>query len=740
MRMVGGILVRLARSTERERAIRDAAARLAGTSDRNELAQHAAQGLRTLLPADRPARVCLALRDGAGLQVAAGVPPVAADRIDVTTLAPAHRHALDRGALLELTPEEAAALWPGPPAGGPVLAAGLVAAGRLEGIALVAGTPVDDDDRAAMLTLVEHAALALGSASLSDELHRRRADQRLAALTRHTRDLIAVLDRDARVQHATGACQAVIGVDAASLQGTAIAGHVHPDDVVAITAWLASALGDSADVPALECRMGSEGAGWRHVEAVGSNLLDVPGVDGLVLTVRDVSERRNMEEGLRHQAYHDALTGLPNRLVLTERAAHALQRTRGRSTRRPVVMILDLDGFKSINDAVGHSGGDEVIAAVAQRIAACLRPGDTAARMGGDEFAVLLEDVAELGDAIAVAERLVRSIEAPYRAAGRTVSLSACVGIAPCGGDDTSVRDLLGDADLAMYVAKARGRGAREVFTPELHRAQTERLRMQEHLGEALQRGQLHVVYQPQVDIAGKRVTGAEALVRWTHPEHGEVPPDVFVPMAEQLGLITDIDRWVLQTACADLARWREMGFTSLRVAVNISGCDLDSERLVDDVRRALLLHMLDPWQLELELTEGTAVRQPETAVQRLHALRAVGVRIAIDDFGTGYSMFSRLRALPIDRLKIDRSFVLDLSWDDDAAAIVQSTVTMGHALGLTLVAEGVESEDVLGRLADLGCDSAQGFHISLPLPAGEFATWLASTHWNAGAVAALVS
>jgi diguanylate cyclase (GGDEF)-like protein len=451
------------------------------------------------------------------------------------------------------------------------------------------------------------------------------------------------------------------------------------------------------------------------------------GRPSVFVIARDVTRERALQDQLRRQAFHDALTGLPNRALLDERAAHAMRRARRRSTRRPVVLVLDLDGFKSVNDTVGHAHGDEVISTVARRITACLRPGDTAARLGGDEFAVLLEDVGDVAEAVAVAQRLVQAIEEPYRLAGRTLSLSACVGIARCGGGDTTVSGLLSDADLAMYVAKGRGRGAHQVFTTDLRTALTERLRMQEQLSAALRNDELRVVYQPQVDLATRRVTGVEALVRWTHPTHGEVPPDVFIPMAEQLGLVTEIDMWVLRTACADLARRREAGLPGLRVAVNISGRDLDSDTLVDDVRTALVEQRLDPWHLELELTESIAMHQTEAAVQRLQALRALGIRIGIDDFGTGYSMFSRLRDLPIDRLKIDRSFVRDLARDDDATAIVRSTVAMGHALGLTLVAEGVESEEVMLRLAEMGCDSAQGFYVCLPLPAEELRAWLAA-------------
>ncbi len=359
-----------------------------------------------------------------------------------------------------------------------------------------------------------------------------------------------------------------------------------------------------------------------------------------------------------------------------------------------------------------------------------MRPGDTAARLGGDEFAVVLDEVGDLDEAVAVARRLIDVLREPYPMGSRTVSISACAGIAVAGDPGTTVAGLLSDADIAMYVAKARGTGSLAVFTPEDRAAQVDRMRLEEDLVHALGRGQLSVVYQPQLDLGSNRVTAVEALARWTHPTRGAVPPDVFIPIAEQIGLVTEIDAFVLRTVCQALERWGETGLQSLRVAVNLSGRDLDSEDLVGIVRRTLVDCRLDPWLLELELTEGVAVSRPEAAVLRLQELRALGVRVAIDDFGVGYSMFSRLRELPIDRIKIDRSFVRDLDSDDDTAAIVGSTIAMGHALGLTLTAEGVETAVVLARLRDLGCDSAQGYHICHPLPEEQLLSWLETSGW----------
>ena len=447
--------------------------------------------------------------------------------------------------------------------------------------------------------------------------------------------------------------------------------------------------------------------------------------DVVLMLARDVTEERELHSMLEHQTLHDLLTGLPNRRLLETHVRRSLARAERRPDRQPAVLALDLDGFKTINDTLGHAFGDSVLVAVADRLAHALRPGDTAARMGGDEFAVLLEEAGGPAGAAVVAQRLVGEIRRPLTIGGRSIAVGASVGIALPRAPHAGVDDLLGDADIAMYVAKSRGTGSCVIFEPPFRAALVERLTLQRELGAAVDAKALTVHYQPQLDLPTGRVLAVEALVRWPHPTRGMIAPDVFIPVAEQMGLVQAIDAWVLGTACAQLRQWCDHGLPSLRIAVNLSGSDLERADLVDVVRRVLLECMLDPWQLELELTESVAVGQPESAVARLAELRAMGVRIAIDDFGTGYSMFSRLRALPLDRLKIDRSFVTDITSDDDARAIVGSTVAMGHALGLDLVAEGVEDAATASLLCEMRCDSAQGFHFSRPLPAEELSAWL---------------
>ena len=453
-------------------------------------------------------------------------------------------------------------------------------------------------------------------------------------------------------------------------------------------------------------------------------------------------------DALAHQAFHDALTGLPNRARLRDRLAAALDAaTAAGHPERVAVLLLDLDGFKLVNDTAGHAVGDALLVAVAERLLGATRGSDLVARLGGDEFAVLLTNVGGEEDAVAVAERAVRSLARPFAVHGTSATVGASVGVARGGGREPGpegkgdvgaalavapVDAVLRDADLALYVAKARGRGRAVVYAPAMHAAAIERVTLEEALRRGLARGEFRLAYQPIVDLATGALIGAEALVRWWHPERGLVAPADFVPLAEETGLIVPLGRWVLEEACRQAATWRSAAAAAggdaprLTVGVNVSGRQLARPELVDEVRAALAGSGLPADRLVLELTESTVIQHPEAARERLAALKALGVRLAIDDFGTGYSALSYLRQFPIDVLKIDKSFVGDVAEGGQPAALAAAIVALGDALSLRTVAEGVESAAQATVLAELGCPLAQGYHFGRPVDAATIAALLA--------------
>jgi len=444
-------------------------------------------------------------------------------------------------------------------------------------------------------------------------------------------------------------------------------------------------------------------------------------VIGAAAITRDISERKRAERALAHQAHHDALTDLPNRSLFQERLDTTLATLRTDGT--PLaLLLLDLDRFKEVNDTLGHDVGDVVLQQVADRLRGGLRAGDTIARLGGDEFAVLLPG-ADDATALAVATRLRAALVQPIEVNGLRLEVGTSIGMAlgPAHGRDAAT--LLRRADMAMYAAKRAGQGVRR-FSPELDREDAERLSLTAELRQAIEQGQLVLHYQPKVELASGQAVGVEALVRWQHPARGLLGPDRFIPVAEQAGLIEPLTRWVLRTACVQQAAWRAQGL-DLAVAVNLSMSSLADPGLLETVREALAMHdNRGPGRLELELTESTLMADPERARVLLADLRALGVRIAVDDFGTGYSSLAYLKQLPLDELKIDRCFVRDMASDDRDRAVVQATVDLAHTLGLRVVAEGVEDALALEVLQHLGCDLAQGYHLSRPLPVDELGHW----------------
>jgi diguanylate cyclase (GGDEF)-like protein/PAS domain S-box-containing protein len=441
--------------------------------------------------------------------------------------------------------------------------------------------------------------------------------------------------------------------------------------------------------------------------------------------IHDITERRRLEDELRHQAFHDSLTGLANRALFADRLAHALER---RDTGEVGVLFFDVDDFKLINDGLGHAAGDGLLVQVAQRLGELVRGGDTAARLGGDEFAVLLEHTTEV-DAVHVAERIVQSFLTPFEIAGHVISARASIGIA-FGRAGSAAAEVLREADAAMYTAKHRGKGVWQVFDPTTAGDGLLEIELRADLKKAIEAGEIQVAYQPIVELATRRIIGVEALARWTHPTHGEIEPFQFIPLAESADLIVPLGRWVLQQACRTVQGWRASanGRDRLHLSVNISPRQLLHTSIVEDVRAALADSGLEPAGLTLEITEGVLVEEAGPSLAALEGLKSLGVRIAIDDFGTGYSSLSYLSRLPIDVLKIDRSFIADIGTSRPAAALVRSIVKIGQTLRLETVAEGVETEEQLERLIRLGAKLGQGYLFARPLPAAELGTQLGIT------------
>ncbi|MDP9224244.1 MAG: EAL domain-containing protein, partial [Actinomycetota bacterium] len=454
---------------------------------------------------------------------------------------------------------------------------------------------------------------------------------------------------------------------------------------------------------------------WLAVRMV--NMLTDAAVQGVVINLHDVTNRKLAEIELEHQAFHDALTGLPNRALFADRVGQALRRDR-RTTLGAAVIYLDLDNFKGVNDSLGHEAGDDLLCEIGRRLQQSVRAGDTVTRLGGDEFAILIEQSTRPRDeAEEVARRVLQAFQLPVTAGTQMLAVSASLGMAVAEAGSTS-SSLLRDADVAMYRAKASGRGRAVFYEPGMRDALVERLHFETDLVHALDNGELRLVYQPVVTLDAGAVVGFEALLRWDHPELGLIAPDRFIPIAEETGLIVPIGRWVLEKACAQLAQWQQdiPGCTELSMAVNVSGRQIASPDLTAHVAEALTTNRVDPHSLVLEMTETVLVQDSDIAARRLEELHELGVRLAIDDFGTGYSSLSYLRRFPIDILKVDRSFVSMITDATATPAIVRGLLDLGRTLGLETVAEGVEGVLQRDALHQQGCDLAQGFLFSRPL------------------------
>ena len=563
-----------------------------------------------------------------------------------------------------------------------------------------------------LIGLASQVGQAMESLALTEIRSEVRSQRRLESLIQNSSDVILILDERTGVQFASSAADRVLGYPAEDLQTRTLADLVRPEELTRVLAFLERIVSnDGPSTAAIEFEIRRADGRWLHVETLVSNLIRDPDVRGIVLNLRDISERKAFEEQLSRQAFNDALTGLPNRALFLDRIEHALARQL-RNAETITVFFLDLDDFKTVNDSLGHTAGDQLLMQAAERLRQCLRPSDTAARFGGDEFSVLVEVA---GEPILLAERILATLREPFVLDGTEVQISATIGIATSQRSSTAT-ELLRDADVAMYAAKAEGKGGWRQFEPSMHESVRTRLELKGALERGIAAGEFVLHYQPIVDMATGQLRGIEALVRWIHPERGLVSPIEFIPLAEETGLIVPLGRWVLEEASRASLALEALGGDIPYMSVNLSARQLQQPELVGEIDRLIRDSGVTPGRLVLEITESAMMRDTDLMVSRLLGLRELGIRIAIDDFGTGYSSLNYLRHLPVDIVKIDQSFVTGIVTDPAQRAVVATIIDLGHLLGLQLIAEGVETPDQRDVLTTLGCELGQGFLWARPI------------------------
>ena len=502
--------------------------------------------------------------------------------------------------------------------------------------------------------------------------------------------------------------------------------RVHPDDVQHLRNALDEQLRGDVDHFECEARMLSSNGSYRWALCRGLAVRDSAGTPVRIAgSLSDITDRRLAEERLLHDAMHDALTGLPNRALFLDRLQPALRRAQRYGGRHFAVLCMDLDRFKVINDSLGHAVGDELLVAVARRVIACVGEADTVARLGGDEFGILLEDLEHDDEAVQIAERIQHVLRVPCELSSHSVVVTASIGIVPGPDEYQQPTDLLRDADIAMYRAKELGHARHVVFDASLRGQALALLALESDLRRALERGELLLHYQPIVRAVDNTITGMEALARWPHPRRGMVPPMEFISYAEESGLILPLGDWVLRSAIQQMRTWEQQRLAPDRVCVNLSARQLHQPDLVERVAALLREHGLGPERLEIELTENVVVQHAETTVQALRRLRELGVRITVDDFGTGYSSLAYLTRFPVSTVKIDRTFIVDIVDNRVNQAIVNAVTTLAHAIGMCVVAEGVETPQQRALALQLGCDELQGYLVSQPLASDAATTWL---------------
>ncbi|MBF0285973.1 MAG: EAL domain-containing protein [Magnetococcales bacterium] len=501
---------------------------------------------------------------------------------------------------------------------------------------------------------------------------------------------------------------------------------VHPEFQQPLRLALQSVLKHERNSPPTELRLLRPDEMVVHGEALFSLAMyqDQPVV---IVVIRDISHQKRVEERIRHQANYDSLTGLPNRALFLDRLSHELVRTR-RQKSHLALMFIDLDRFKWVNDTLGHAAGDALLREASNRLQDCVRKSDTVARLGGDEFTIILPDMSKGPQAERVTRKILDSLAEPFLLEGQEAFISGSIGITIYPDDADEQQDLLKNADSAMYRAKGDGRNTYRFYTPDMHAEAMERMAIEKDLHRALERKEMILHFQPILDVHSLELVGAESFLRWNHPERGNVPPDVFIAIAEEIGLTPAINEWVLNQACLHAKRWREKGMgENFFITVNLSCTRCRDLLTKENLQRILTGQGLPASGLGLEITENIVLEEETRSIQRLNQIKELGVRLWLDDFGTGYSSLSLLKRLPIDGVKVDRTFIPYVTRDMETAVLVEAIMSLARSLNREVIAEGVESEEQLEFLIEHGCQMAQGYHFAKPMPEKEFEAWWAN-------------
>jgi diguanylate cyclase (GGDEF)-like protein/PAS domain S-box-containing protein len=706
------------RASSRERALREAGAMLVAATDEKEAGAALAHAVRRLMPPGEPYRMQMIGQDipaeavvaDPGLAHNAVLVPVAGQPAEIAARLAGFGLALRTSVII-----------PGPTPGG----------GFRRKLAFVAASAATLEDlRPSFEALMSQGALAIERISLTDEVSRRSSEDYFRTLIQSTSDVILILDAEERIRYASPSAGAVFSRD--DLVGTPITDVIAGTDHAVLHDMLAGARVTQAHHARTDLTAVGADRRLLQVECECRDLRDDPTVGGLVLTVRDVTERRQLESDLTHQAFHDGLTGLANRVLFLNRLERASV-VAERNGNAIAVLFIDLDDFKEVNDTLGHAVGDQLLIAVGGRITEAAGPLNTAARTGGDEFAVLVEQPGGAAGAENMAARIVAALSVPVEVgdgAGGThvVNGTVSIGVA-VSQDGASTTELQRQADLALYVAKSGGKKNWQRYRQDLHTAMIERLELRSALQDAVAGEQLVLRFQPIVDLRTQGPVGFEALVRWDHPSRGLLPPDQFIQAAEENGAIVEIGAWVLREALRAFVPLRTAvpGVVPVYVSVNVSARQFRTPGFTGQVRAALAETGARPEWLLLEITESLVLRDADRVWEDLAELRDMGVRIAIDDFGTGYSSLSYLRQMPVDVLKIDKSFIDDILHSDQQSALVEAIVGLARNLKLAVVAEGIENPEHRRVLLRMGCPYGQGFLFSRPLPPAGIAHWLST-------------